>query len=125
MMSHFSLLFEKGMIRYIFFKVNMFSLMESISICVISGWTIDQTDCLENTQALPQRNHHSILRWLLGGKNRLKVERARFLHKRQRRAKPETEPLLPRWGKRGVFLNPKAGAVVRSMNMIPAFLHST
>jgi len=30
----------------------------------------------------------------MGEKNRLKAERARFLHKRQRRAKPETEPLL-------------------------------
>jgi hypothetical protein len=34
----------------------------------------------------------------------LKAERARFLSRRERRAKPETEPLLPRWGqKRRVF----------------------
>jgi hypothetical protein len=46
----------------------------------------------------------------MGEKNRLKAERARFLSRRERRAKPETEPLFPRWGKRGVFLNPKAGA---------------
>jgi len=35
--------------------------------------------------------------------NRLKAERARFLSEEERRAKPETEPLLTRWGKRGVF----------------------
>jgi len=46
----------------------------------------------------------------LGGKNRLKAERARFLSRRERRAEPETEPLFPRWGKRCVFLDPKAGA---------------
>jgi hypothetical protein len=46
----------------------------------------------------------------MDGKNRLKAERARFLSQRERRAMPETEPLLPRWGKRGVFLNPEAGA---------------
>jgi hypothetical protein len=33
----------------------------------------------------------------------LKAERAWFLDRRERRAKPETEPLLPRGGKRGVF----------------------
>jgi hypothetical protein len=31
----------------------------------------------------------------MGEKNRLKAERARFLSRRERRAKPETEPLLP------------------------------
>jgi hypothetical protein len=41
-----------------------------------------------------------------GRKNRLKAERARFLDRRERRAKPETEQLLPRWGKSCVFLNP-------------------
>jgi hypothetical protein len=46
----------------------------------------------------------------MGGKNRLKAERAWFLSQRGRRAKSETEHLLPRWGKRCVFLNPKAGA---------------
>ncbi len=35
-----------------------------------------------------------ILRRLMGKKNRLKAERAWFLHERQRRAKPETEPLF-------------------------------
>jgi hypothetical protein len=35
--------------------------------------------------------------------NRLKAERARFLDRRERRAKPETEPLLTRWVKSGVF----------------------
>jgi len=33
----------------------------------------------------------------------LKAERAWFLDQRERRAKPETEPLLTRWGKSGVF----------------------
>jgi hypothetical protein len=40
----------------------------------------------------------------------MKAERAWFLSKRERRAKPETEHFLPRWGKRCVFLNPKAEA---------------
>jgi hypothetical protein len=40
----------------------------------------------------------------------LKVERAWFLSKQERRAKPETEHFLPRWGKRCVLLNQKAGA---------------
>ena len=34
----------------------------------------------------------------------------RFLSKLERRAKPETEHFFPRWGKRCVFLNQKAGA---------------
>jgi len=33
----------------------------------------------------------------------LKAERARFLARRERRAKPETEQALPRWGKACVF----------------------
>jgi hypothetical protein len=33
----------------------------------------------------------------------LKAERAWFLTEEVRRAKPETEPLLTRWGKSGVF----------------------
>jgi len=47
----------------------------------------------------------------MGEKNRLKAERAWFLNKKQRRAKPETEHLFPRWGKRCVFLSPKAGVL--------------
>jgi hypothetical protein len=35
--------------------------------------------------------------------NRLKAERAWFLSEEVRRATPETEPLLTRWGKSGVF----------------------
>jgi len=35
----------------------------------------------------------------------LKAERARFLSDEERRAKPETEQLLPRWGKSCVFWN--------------------
>jgi hypothetical protein len=45
--------------------------------------------------------------WL---ENRLKAERARFLDRRERRAKPETEPLLTRWGKSGGFSSHSAGA---------------
>jgi len=41
-------------------------------------------------------------------KNRLKAERAWFLSEEGRRAKPETEHLMPRWGKRCVFLSPLA-----------------
>jgi len=37
------------------------------------------------------------------GENRLKAERAWFLAEEVRRAEPETEPLLTRWGKSGVF----------------------
>jgi hypothetical protein len=48
---------------------------------------------------LPPR-HMSEGQW---GENRLKAERARFLTEEVRRAKPETEPLLTRWGKSGVF----------------------
>ena len=38
-----------------------------------------------------------------GGENRLKAERAWFLTEEVRRAKPETEQLLTRWGKSCVF----------------------
>jgi hypothetical protein len=41
----------------------------------------------------------------------LKAERARFLSRRERRAKPETEPLFPRWGKRGVFFESKSRSI--------------
>ncbi|MDH5707261.1 MAG: hypothetical protein OEZ45_14735, partial [Candidatus Aminicenantes bacterium] len=42
----------------------------------------------------------------LGGEKTVwKAERAWFLDRRERRAKPGIEPLLTRWGKRGVFLN--------------------
>jgi hypothetical protein len=40
----------------------------------------------------------------------LKAERAWFLDQRERRAKPETEQALPRWGKACVFLSHSAGA---------------
>ncbi|MGB2762826.1 MAG: hypothetical protein WBC02_01700 [Candidatus Aminicenantaceae bacterium] len=39
----------------------------------------------------------------VGEKNRLKAERARFLSGMERRAKPEIEQLLTRWGKSCVF----------------------
>jgi hypothetical protein len=37
------------------------------------------------------------------GENRLKAERAWFLTEEVRRAEPETETLLTRWGKSGMF----------------------
>jgi len=43
--------------------------------------------------------------------NRLKAERAWFLDRRERRAKPETEPLLARWDKSGVFSSHSTGAI--------------
>jgi hypothetical protein len=61
-----------------------------------------QAGCLENTQAL---HCQAKAEWR---ENRLKAERARFLDRRSRRAKPETEPLLPRWGKNGVLSNHSA-----------------
>jgi hypothetical protein len=78
---------------------------------MITRCALDQAECIENTLALPQRNQHSILRRLIGEENRLKAERARFLHKRQRRARPETEPLLSRWDKRGVFFESKSRSI--------------
>jgi hypothetical protein len=46
----------------------------------------------------------------LDEKNRLKAERAWFLTEEVRRAEPETEQALTRWGKACMFLDPKAGA---------------
>jgi hypothetical protein len=43
--------------------------------------------------------------------SRLKAERAWFLDRRERRAKPETEQLLPRWGKSCVLSIRSAGAI--------------
>ena len=53
--------------------------------------------------------------------NRLKAERARFLDRRERRAKPETEPLLTRWVKSGVFSNHSAGAT-QTVFSIPSLI---
>jgi len=44
----------------------------------------------------------------------LKAERAWFLSEEERRAKPETEQLLPRWGKSCVFLNSLARASLQN-----------
>jgi hypothetical protein len=49
------------------------------------------------------------------GENRLKAERAWFLTEEVRRAEPETEPLLTRWGKSGVF----SGSTVLSFSNSP------
>ena len=51
----------------------------------------------------PHRPPSVTKRRAVGGENRLKAERARFLTDKVRRAKPETEPLLTRWGKSCVF----------------------
>ena len=63
--------------------------------------------CFENTQALPCLAEAELR------ENRLKAERAWFLDRRERRAKPETEPLLTRWVKSGVFSSYSAGAIKR------------
>jgi len=60
---------------------------------------------LKNTQLYITRRRQS------GEKAVWKAERAWFLDLRERRAKPETEPLLPRWGKSGVLSNHSARAV--------------
>jgi hypothetical protein len=52
---------------------------------------------------LPHRPSLAHKRRAVGGENRLKAERARFLTEEVRRAKPETEQFLTRWGKSGVF----------------------
>jgi hypothetical protein len=44
--------------------------------------------------------HLAEAEWL---ENRLKAERTRFLDRRERRAKPESEPFLSRRDKSGVF----------------------
>jgi hypothetical protein len=49
------------------------------SITVIIRYALDQAECNENTQALPQQNQYSSSAKAFGGKNRLKAERARFL----------------------------------------------
>jgi len=54
------------------------------------------------------------------GENRLKAERAWFLTEEVRRAEPETELLLPRWGKRGVFSGPLSRA---SSNILGGRFH--
>jgi hypothetical protein len=54
------------------------------------------------------------------GENRLKAERAWFLTDEARRAKPETEPLLTRWGKRGVF---SESTVLSFSNILSGRLH--
>jgi hypothetical protein len=65
----------------------------------------NQAECFENTQGL---YHLAEAEWL---ENRLKAERAWFLDRRERRAKPETEPLLARRDKSGVFSSHSAGAI--------------
>jgi len=64
----------------------------------------DQAGCLEDTPLF------NAWRRLSGEKTVWRAERARFLDRRSRRAKPGIEPLLTRWGKSGVFLNHSAAA---------------
>jgi len=54
----------------------------------------------------------------VGGKNRLKAERAWFLSMMERGAKPETEQLLTRWGKSCVF----SESIVLSLYILAARL---
>jgi len=60
---------------------------------------------------------HRPSQWISEGQweeNRLKAERAWFLTEEVRRAEPETEPLLTRWGKSCVF----SGSTVLSFSNI-------
>ena len=82
---------------------------------MIADKIMDQAGCFENTQALPQRVKDYYLAKASGLKNRLKAERAWFLSEEERRAKPETEQLLSRWGKSCVFLNPVARAFLQTV----------
>jgi len=66
---------------------------------------------LKTRRLCPSEISISILRRLVGEKNRLKAERAWFLSRRERRAEPETEPLLTRWDKRGVFYESKSRSI--------------
>jgi hypothetical protein len=47
----------------------------------------------------------------MGERNRLKAELARFLSRRERRAKPETEQVFTRWGKTCVFFESKSRSI--------------
>ncbi len=62
-------------------------------------FVMDQAGCLENTPHYITRRRQS------GEKAVWKARRAWFLDRRERRAKPGTEPLLHRWGKSGVLSN--------------------
>jgi len=59
----------------------------------------------ENTQLLPQQDKYFNFAKANRLKNRLKANRAWFLSITERRAKPEIEQLLTRWGKSCVFLS--------------------
>jgi hypothetical protein len=60
---------------------------------------IDQTGYFENTPLYITWRRQS------GEKAVWKAERAWFLDRRERRAKPGIEPLLTRWGKSGMLSN--------------------
>jgi len=111
------------MIRYLLSKVKHINSNANILFSVMEDYSIDQAGCFENTLALLQRGKYFYFAKTSGLKSRLKAEQARFLSGVERRAKPETEHLLPRWGKRCVFLNPLAGAsfhtVFSPLNLIP------
>jgi hypothetical protein len=59
----------------------------------------------ENTQLCPSQAIFLCVVKANGRKSRLRDERAWFLSRMERRAKPETEQLLTRWGKRCVLLS--------------------
>jgi len=54
----------------------------------------------------------------------LKAEQPWFLSEEERRAKPETEHLLPRWGKNCVFLCPLVRASLQTVFSTPTLTPS-
>lgn len=78
---------------------------------------MDQAGCFGNTLAF------LVLRRPVGGKNRLKAEQAWFLSEAERRAKPETEQLLTRWGKSCVFLNPRPEHFFKRFSQSSILIH--
>ena len=84
----------------------------------------NQGGYFENTLVLPQRVKYSHFAKASGLKNRLKAERAWFLSEEERGAKPETEHLLPRWGKSCVFLNSLARASLQTVFSTPILIPS-
>ncbi|MGB2764634.1 MAG: hypothetical protein WBC20_09520 [Candidatus Aminicenantaceae bacterium] len=74
---------------------------------------------LQIFHAIPSSVYSTHKRRTVGGKNRLKAERAWFLSGMERGAKPETEQLLTRWGKSCVF----SESTVLSLNILAARLY--
>jgi len=72
-----------------------------ISVMMYCFWK--SLSSLQIFHAIPSPIFSRDKRRAVWGENRLKAERAWFLTGEVRRAKPETEPLLTRWGKSCVF----------------------